>query len=215
MVKRHTWKIYCRTAVLMWAVYVIDLLHSTDAPDLLPFTDKFHWMWNQSCSLLWSGCDKRWNEESLGNFSKQFEALSLKGFSFFLSKEECVWSVLSFQIYWLGPMCGGTAAALIYDFLLYPRTPNLRTRGNVLLHGQQDENNAAEITGVDNDDNGSPGPSQWPKHWSACHTLAFLSVGTVINSNQSANILLKWRFGCIFIFVLSIFSMIVSCVNVL
>uniref|UniRef100_A0A8D3B8N2 Aquaporin 1a (Colton blood group), tandem duplicate 2 n=1 Tax=Scophthalmus maximus TaxID=52904 RepID=A0A8D3B8N2_SCOMX len=67
-------------------------------------------------------------------------------------------------IYWLGPMCGGTAAALIYDFLLYPRTPNLRTRGNVLLHGQQDENNAAEITGVDNDDNGSPGPSQWPKH---------------------------------------------------
>nr|WFZ92444.1 aquaporin-1ab1 [Hippoglossus hippoglossus] len=63
-------------------------------------------------------------------------------------------------VYWLGPMCGGMAASLIYDFLLYPRTPNLRTRGQVLLHGPQEENRAAELTG---EDNGSPGPSQWPK----------------------------------------------------
>ncbi|XP_019969175.1 aquaporin-1-like isoform X2 [Paralichthys olivaceus] len=63
-------------------------------------------------------------------------------------------------VYWLGPMSGGMAASLIYDFLLFPRTPNLRTRTYVLLHGAQDENAAIETTG---EDNGSPGPSQWPK----------------------------------------------------
>ncbi|XP_040911021.1 aquaporin-1-like [Toxotes jaculatrix] len=64
-------------------------------------------------------------------------------------------------IYWLGPMCGGIAAALIYDFLLCPRVPDFRTRRNVLLHGTENENETAEITG---EDNSSPGPSQWPKH---------------------------------------------------
>ncbi|GAA6234098.1 aquaporin-1-like [Lates japonicus] len=63
-------------------------------------------------------------------------------------------------VYWLGPMCGGIAASLIYDFLLYPRLANLRTRKNVLLHGPEDENDAVEETA---EDNGSPGPSQWPK----------------------------------------------------
>ncbi|XP_053294829.1 aquaporin-1 [Pleuronectes platessa] len=63
-------------------------------------------------------------------------------------------------IYWLGPMCGGMAASVIYDFLLYPRTPNLRTRSSIFLHGPQEENRAAEVI---EEDNGSPGPSQWPK----------------------------------------------------
>uniref|UniRef100_A0A667ZKW5 Aquaporin 1a (Colton blood group), tandem duplicate 2 n=1 Tax=Myripristis murdjan TaxID=586833 RepID=A0A667ZKW5_9TELE len=33
-------------------------------------------------------------------------------------------------VYWLAPMCGGIAAALIYDFLLYPRTHDFSTRKN-------------------------------------------------------------------------------------
>ncbi|XP_044076353.1 aquaporin-1-like [Siniperca chuatsi] len=64
-------------------------------------------------------------------------------------------------VYWLGPMCGGIAAALIYDFLLYPQTQNFSTRMYILLNGPQDENDAVEITG---EGSSSPGPSQWPKH---------------------------------------------------
>nr|XP_046264703.1 aquaporin-1-like [Scatophagus argus]XP_046264704.1 aquaporin-1-like [Scatophagus argus] len=64
-------------------------------------------------------------------------------------------------VYWLGPMCGGVAAALIYDFLLYPRMQNLRRRRDVLLHGQADENDASETV---QEDNSNPGPSHWPKH---------------------------------------------------
>ncbi|XP_070775530.1 aquaporin-1-like [Enoplosus armatus] len=64
-------------------------------------------------------------------------------------------------VYWLGPMCGSIAAALIYDLLLYPRTPNLSTRWYVLLNGPENENDAVEITG---EGNSSPGQSQWPKH---------------------------------------------------
>ncbi|XP_051260674.1 aquaporin FA-CHIP-like [Dicentrarchus labrax] len=64
-------------------------------------------------------------------------------------------------VYWLGPMCGGTAAALIYDFLLCPRRQNFRTGWNVLLNGPEDENDAGEILG---EGNSSPGPSQWPKN---------------------------------------------------
>ncbi|XP_060900922.1 aquaporin-1-like [Labrus mixtus] len=63
-------------------------------------------------------------------------------------------------VYWLGPMCGGIAASLIYDFLLYPRTNTLRSRRNVLLHGPEDENDDAEII---EGGNSNPGPSQWPK----------------------------------------------------
>ncbi|KAM6989783.1 aquaporin FA-CHIP-like [Tautogolabrus adspersus] len=62
-------------------------------------------------------------------------------------------------VYWLGPMCGGIAAAVIYNFLLYPRTNTLRSRRNVLLHGAEDENDVEIIEGG----NSSPGPSQWPK----------------------------------------------------
>ncbi|XP_041659447.1 uncharacterized membrane protein C977.17-like isoform X1 [Cheilinus undulatus] len=63
-------------------------------------------------------------------------------------------------VYWLGPMCGGVAAALLYDFILYPRTVNLRSRRNVLLHGPEDDTNETEVT---EGGNSSPGPSQWPK----------------------------------------------------
>ncbi|KAE8290803.1 Aquaporin-1 [Larimichthys crocea] len=64
-------------------------------------------------------------------------------------------------VYWLGPMCGGIAAALIYDFLLYPRTQTFSRRRDVLLHGPEDQSDAVEIIG---EGNSSPGPSQWPKH---------------------------------------------------
>ncbi|XP_070700550.1 aquaporin-1-like [Pempheris klunzingeri] len=63
-------------------------------------------------------------------------------------------------VYWLGPLCGGIAAALIYDFLLCPRIQNFRTRRSVLLNGLEDENDAGEIR---REDDTSPGPSQWPK----------------------------------------------------
>ncbi|XP_010727520.3 aquaporin FA-CHIP [Larimichthys crocea] len=64
-------------------------------------------------------------------------------------------------VYWLGPMCGGIAAALIYDFLLCPRTQTFSRRRDVLLHGPEDQSDAVEIIG---EGNSSPGPSQWPKH---------------------------------------------------
>ncbi|XP_028282627.1 aquaporin-1-like [Parambassis ranga] len=64
-------------------------------------------------------------------------------------------------VYWLGPMSGGIAASLIYDFLLYPRTHSFRSRIDILLNGPEDENNAAEIS---EEDSCTPGPSQWPKH---------------------------------------------------
>ncbi|XP_071766936.1 aquaporin FA-CHIP-like [Centroberyx gerrardi] len=64
-------------------------------------------------------------------------------------------------VYWLGPMCGGIAAALIYDFLLYPRTHDFSVRKNVLLNGPEAENDLPELI---REGNSSPGPSQWPKH---------------------------------------------------
>lgn len=78
------------------------------------------------------------------------------------------WSIcLLFQVYWLAPMCGGIAAALIYDFLLCPRSCNLSRRRHVLFNGPEDENDAAETT---REGNSSPGPSQWPKWASCCDT---------------------------------------------
>ncbi len=76
-------------------------------------------------------------------------------------------------------MCGGIVAALIYDFLLCPRPQNFSTRRNVLLHGPEDDNHAGETPG---EGNSSPGPSQWPKHWTTCNILAFLSASTPINN---------------------------------
>ncbi|CAJ1072486.1 aquaporin-1-like [Xyrichtys novacula] len=64
-------------------------------------------------------------------------------------------------LYWLAPMCGGIAAALLYDFLLYPRINNLRRRKNMLLYGSEDGIDAAEVTV--GGEGGSPEPSQWPK----------------------------------------------------
>uniref|UniRef100_A0A3B4GRX0 Aquaporin-1-like n=1 Tax=Pundamilia nyererei TaxID=303518 RepID=A0A3B4GRX0_9CICH len=42
-------------------------------------------------------------------------------------------------VYWLAPMCGGIAASLIYDFLLYPQTRNFSSRIGILVHGPQEE----------------------------------------------------------------------------
>ncbi|XP_030257668.1 aquaporin-1 [Sparus aurata] len=68
-------------------------------------------------------------------------------------------------VYWLGPMCGGIAAALIYDFLLCPRAQNFRTRRNVLLNGSEDEDAGFDAPREGNSSPGpSQGPSQWPKH---------------------------------------------------
>ncbi|KAI4879627.1 hypothetical protein NFI96_011565 [Prochilodus magdalenae] len=38
-------------------------------------------------------------------------------------------------VYWVGPMCGGVAAALIYDFLLYPKMEDFPERIRVLVTG--------------------------------------------------------------------------------
>ncbi|KAK1797403.1 hypothetical protein P4O66_008774 [Electrophorus voltai] len=38
-------------------------------------------------------------------------------------------------VYWVGPMCGGVAAALIYDFLLYPKMDDFPDRLRVLFSG--------------------------------------------------------------------------------
>uniref|UniRef100_A0A3Q4GEN7 Aquaporin 1a (Colton blood group), tandem duplicate 2 n=1 Tax=Neolamprologus brichardi TaxID=32507 RepID=A0A3Q4GEN7_NEOBR len=61
-------------------------------------------------------------------------------------------------VYWLAPMCGGIAASLIYDFLLYPQTRNFSCQIGILVHGPQEE--YVEING---EENNSPGPSHWPK----------------------------------------------------
>lgn len=39
------------------------------------------------------------------------------------------------QVYWVGPMCGGAAAALVYDFLLSPKYDNFPERMKVLVSG--------------------------------------------------------------------------------
>ncbi|KAM9500984.1 aquaporin FA-CHIP-like [Clarias gariepinus] len=38
-------------------------------------------------------------------------------------------------VYWVGPMCGGVAAAFTYDFLLYPKTDDFPDRMRVLVSG--------------------------------------------------------------------------------
>ncbi|KAF6724415.1 Aquaporin-1 [Oryzias melastigma] len=38
-------------------------------------------------------------------------------------------------VYWVGPMCGGVAAALIYDFLLSPKFDDFPDRMKVLVSG--------------------------------------------------------------------------------
>lgn len=40
-----------------------------------------------------------------------------------------------FQVFWAGPLCGGIVAALLYDFVLFPRGPDPIGRFKVLCHG--------------------------------------------------------------------------------
>ncbi|XP_061550717.1 aquaporin-1-like [Phyllopteryx taeniolatus] len=42
-------------------------------------------------------------------------------------------------VYWVGPMCGGVAAALVYDFLLSPKFDNFPERIRVLVSGPVDD----------------------------------------------------------------------------
>lgn len=100
---------------------------------------------------------------------------------------------LLFQVYWLGPMCGGIAAALIYDFLLFPRSQNFSRRRQVLLNGPESENDAVETT---REGSGSPGPSQWPK-W------AFVWLLFVI---YEFNVILIEMFIWVFLFVFLIYD---------
>nr|P50501.1 RecName: Full=Aquaporin FA-CHIP [Pelophylax lessonae]AAC38016.1 chip aquaporin [Pelophylax lessonae]prf//2016242A water channel FA-CHIP [Pelophylax lessonae] len=50
-------------------------------------------------------------------------------------------------IFWVGPMIGGAAAAIIYDFILAPRTSDLTDRMKVWTNGQVEE---YELDGDDN-----------------------------------------------------------------
>ncbi|KAF4088652.1 hypothetical protein AMELA_G00057190 [Ameiurus melas] len=38
-------------------------------------------------------------------------------------------------VFWIGPLCGGIVAALLYDFVLFPRGPDPIGRFRVLCHG--------------------------------------------------------------------------------
>ncbi|XP_076828591.1 aquaporin-1-like [Brachyhypopomus gauderio] len=49
-------------------------------------------------------------------------------------------------VYWVGPMCGGVAAALIYDFLLYPKMNDFPERMRVLFSGPPTD---YEVNGTD------------------------------------------------------------------
>ncbi|CAN9502915.1 unnamed protein product [Ophioblennius macclurei] len=63
-------------------------------------------------------------------------------------------------VYWLAPMCGGMAASLIYDFLMFPQARNLSSRASVLLHGPEERSNVTEVAA---EEDSRPGPSHWPK----------------------------------------------------
>ncbi|XP_018612984.1 aquaporin FA-CHIP-like [Scleropages formosus] len=55
-------------------------------------------------------------------------------------------------VYWVGPMCGGVAAALVYNFLLYPRLDDFPDRMKVLLSGPDgdyDVNGPDDTTAVE------------------------------------------------------------------
>ncbi|XP_026062790.1 aquaporin-1-like [Carassius auratus] len=49
-------------------------------------------------------------------------------------------------VYWVGPMCGGVAAALVYDFLLFPKLDDFPNRVRVLMSGQDTD---YELNGTD------------------------------------------------------------------
>lgn len=48
-------------------------------------------------------------------------------------------SFFIFQIFWVGPMIGGASAALIYDFILAPRSSDVTDRMKVWTSGQVEE----------------------------------------------------------------------------
>ncbi|XP_076001183.1 aquaporin-1-like [Genypterus blacodes] len=55
-------------------------------------------------------------------------------------------------VFWVGPMCGGVAAALIYDFLLYPKFDDFPERMKVLISGpvgDYDVNGANDVPTVE------------------------------------------------------------------
>ncbi|KAG2458189.1 AQPA protein, partial [Polypterus senegalus] len=55
-------------------------------------------------------------------------------------------------VFWVGPMIGGVMAALVYDFILYPKTEDLPDRMKVLMNGQDGEydiNDTDETTRVE------------------------------------------------------------------
>ena len=60
--------------------------------------------------------------------------------------------VIHLQVYWVGPMCGGVAAALTYDFLLSPKFDDFPERMKVLVSGpvgDYDVNGGNDATAVE------------------------------------------------------------------
>lgn len=62
-------------------------------------------------------------------------------------------------MYWIGPICGGIAAALVYDFLIYPKREDLSTRMAMLTSGEE----SAEATHQYTLSEGTEIAGQWPK----------------------------------------------------
>ncbi|KAK1173875.1 aquaporin FA-CHIP-like [Acipenser oxyrinchus oxyrinchus] len=50
-----------------------------------------------------------------------------------------MWEFEDHWVFWVGPMVGGVAAALVYDFILYPKPDHLPDRLKVLVNGQTGE----------------------------------------------------------------------------
>lgn len=61
-------------------------------------------------------------------------------------------------MYWIGPICGGIAAALVYDFLIYPKREDLSTRMAVLTNGVRSESTQQFVVAE-----GTEIAGQWPR----------------------------------------------------
>ncbi|XP_030630647.1 aquaporin-1a.2 [Chanos chanos] len=63
-------------------------------------------------------------------------------------------------VYWVGPLCGGVVAALLYDFLLYPKKEDYKKRMDVLKGGSESQDTLEQSGLIEGSSSSS---SQWPR----------------------------------------------------